>query len=249
MKLRTIIVDDEAFARTSLLEDIHLHCPNLEVIGEAGSLREAIPLIERLQPQLVFLDIQLGDGTGFDVLEQLQTPRGCSFIFTTAYDQYAIKAFRYAATDYLLKPIPAHELKSAVGKVAAGQGTQQDTLQLLLQSLQRQAKPDRIAIPTAEGIHVFTVHDIVRCQAESNYSRIFLCTGEKLMAAKTLKDLEELLGDFDFERVHSSHLINLRHLKKYLTRDGGILVLSDETEVPVSQRKKAQLLDVIRNLK
>jgi two-component system, LytTR family, response regulator len=249
MKIRTVIVDDEAFARASLLEDIHFHCPSLIVVGEADSVKTAVPMISKEQPSLVFLDIRLGDGTGFDVLEQLGEQPDTSFVFTTAYDQYAIRAFRYAATDYLLKPINADELKDAVNRVNSGLGTQSESVKLLLSTLKRRATQDRVAIPTAEGIHLFNPNEIVRCQSESNYTRIFLQSGEKLIAAKTLKDIEELLADFDFERVHSSHLVNLDHIKKYLTRDGGVLVLSDNAEVPVSQRKKAQILDLIRNIK
>lgn len=249
MKLRTVIVDDEAFARASLLEDLQLHCPDVVVVGHAGSVKEAVQVINREQPQLVFLDIQLGDGTGFEVLERIGPQTGCAFVFVTAYDQYAIRAFRYAATDYLLKPINATELGAAVRKVGQGTATSPESMRLLLSTLARPRTPDRIAIPTSEGIHVFYAREIIRCQSDSNYTHIFLESGEKIMAAKTLKDLEEMLAESDFERVHTSHLVNLQHLKKYLTRDGGILILSDNSEVPVSQRKRAQLLELIRNLK
>ncbi len=246
--IRTIIVDDEALARASLIEDLQMHCPEVQLIGSAESVKQAIPLITQLRPQLVFLDIQLGDGSGFDILEGVGKGFPFSVVFTTAHDRYAITAFRYSATDYLLKPIDTAELIRVVQKVATAPASQDQSLQLIMETLSKRPTALRVAIPTIEGLHVLAASDIVRCQADSNYSRIFLSSGEKLMAAKTLKELEEMLDTSDFERVHSSHLVNLNHLRKYLTKEGGILVMSDNSEVPVSKRKKAQLLEIIRGM-
>jgi len=253
--MRTIIIEDEQQAISALKADIAKHCPELVIVGTAGSVQEGITLMADTQPELVFLDIQLSDGLGFDILEACRNQQ-VQVIFTTAYSQYAIKAIRFSALDYLLKPIDATELKDAVARAR-----RQKTPDVYLQMenfLRNQGLPQqhrRIALHTSQGIHLYELQSIIRCNAEGNYTCVHFTNGKKLLVARPLKEFEELLptaaAGSGFERIHHSHIINLDHLVSYINRDGGYVLLSDQTTLPVSSRKKAQLLaalDGFRNL-
>lgn len=242
MSLRILIVDDEAPARAALREALGTCGTAHTIVGEAGARDEAVKLIDRLGPEVVLLDIRLGDGTGFDVLERTRW-KEASVIFITAYDQYAIRAFRCAAVDYLLKPVDAELLDQALKRARPDNG-QRAGIEALLRNVSRPDE-ERIVVPCAEGVHVLMPRAILRCEADGNYTRIHTADGERLVTARTLKDFEELLAPHRFERVHMSHLVNLLHVRKLLHRDGGMLVLDDGTEVPVSQRKRQQVIDAL----
>lgn len=246
VKARVLIVDDEAPARAALREALAESRVANEVVGEADGRDEAVRLMDRLKPDVVLLDIRLGDGTGFEVLERAAW-KEARIIFTTAYDQYAIRAFRYAAVDYLLKPVNADLLRDALRKaVRETQGAGMEVA-TLLRNIKHPGE-ERIVVPCAEGIHVLVPKEITRCAADGNYTQLFTADGERLVTARTLKDFEELLAPHRFERVHMSHLVNLLRVRKFLHRDGGVLILDEGTEVPVSQRKRQQVIEAIGNL-
>jgi len=244
--MKTLIIEDEEQAISALKAEIRYHCPELEIIGVAQSVKDGIEKIRMLAPELVFLDIQLSDGLGFEILEALKEQR-FGVIFTTAYSQYAIRAIKFSALDYLLKPIDGNELQSAVQKLQKmNSGEQHQKMEMFIQNQMHFAKK-KIALPTSDGISIFELESIIRCSSEGNYTCVYFTSGKKMLFAKTLKEFEELLGQSGFERVHHSHIINLNHLTSYTNRDGGYVILSDKSTVPVSQRKKAQLLSILNN--
>jgi two-component system, LytTR family, response regulator len=240
MSIRVLIIEDEAPARATLLDALGACGVAHTVVGEASGCAEAVQLMDRLRPDVVLLDIRLGDGTGFEVLERAAW-KNAQVIFITAYDQYAIRAFRYAAVDYLLKPVEAEQLGQALKRLRADDAPA-ITIEALLKNLAR-PNEERIVVPCAEGIHVLEPRAILRCEADGNYTHLHTTDGERLVAARTLKDFEELLAPHRFERVHMSYLVNLMHVRKFLHRDGGVLVLTDGSQVPVVQRRRQQTID------
>ncbi len=245
--INAIIIDDEPAAQASLLLEIELHCPQIRVIATAGSVAEGIEVV-RANPHaaLLFLDIQLTDGSGFDLLQQINFDH-LKIIFTTAYSEYALRAIKFSPLDYLLKPIDAQELQDAVDKVSKGQQSEmQDQIRQFMQQLNQSAAPPRIALATADGIHLHYVKSIVRCASDGNYATVHFEDKSKLLVAKTLKDLELMLAPYAFERIHKSHLINMDHLKRYYNRFSGEVEMSDGALLPVAQRKKAYLLELLK---
>jgi len=241
--ITTAIIDDETQARSALKESLGIHCPEIEVVEEAASVSEGKELLQRKEFQLLFLDIQLTDGLGFEILESIENKRQ-KVIFTTAYSQYALKAIKFSALDYLLKPISGKELKRAVEKVLEKEAELNHLLvKNFLQNQQATSHAQKIALHSSEGISLCEVNSIIRCQSEGNYVRFFFTDRKPLMIAKTLKDTEEMLSSFDFERIHHSHIINVGHLLNYISKDGGYVVMKDDSTLPVSNRKKTQLLE------
>ncbi len=244
--INAIIIDDEPAARASLALEIKLHCPQILVLAEASSVAEGVEVIQHHpKADLLFLDIQLTDGSGFDLLQQINF-ENLKIIFTTAYSEYALRAIKFAPLDYLLKPIDAQELQEAVEKATKGQQTemQQQIRQFMLQ-MSGGINNARISLATADGIHLHYVKNIVRCASDGNYATVHFDDKSKLLVAKTLKDLEALLAPYPFERIHKSHLINLDHLKRYYNRFSGEVEMSDGAILPVAQRKKTQLLELL----
>lgn len=243
-----VIIDDEITSRMALREALKDHINEVTIVEEANSVAAAITKINEIKPNLVFLDIELGDGTGFDVIEHTQWNQ-YHVIFITAYNQYAIKAFRNNAVDYLLKPINADHLNEALSKAAAI--LEKESLQKIQQLLEevKNTKPNnRIGFPTSDGFNFYDIAQIVRCESSSNYCTIFFYGEEKLLLAKTLKELEEAFLVHGFQRVHQSHLVNMQYVKKYTAKDGGGLILSDGVFIPVSHRKKGYIMEVLQNL-
>lgn len=247
--INAIIIDDEPAARASLALEINLHCPQIRVVAEASSVEEGIETIRQYpQASLLFLDIQLSDGSGFDLLQKINFEH-LKVIFTTAYSEYALRAIKFAPLDYLLKPIDAQELQAAVEKATQGQQTAiQEQIRQFMQQMNSGTTNARISLATSDGIHVHYVKNIVRCASDGNYATVFFEDKSKLLVAKTLKDLEILLAPYPFERIHKSHLINLDHLRRYYNRFSGEVEMSDGTILPVSQRKKTQLLELLGNI-
>lgn len=242
--IRIVIIDDEKQARNALTEELMgLNIPGIQIVGQAAFTSEAIYLINEEKPDLAFVDIQLGDGTGFQVVEGAQF-RDFSLVFVTAYNEYAVKAFRANAMDYLLKPVQASELKEAVLRAIEQKALREATERYkpLNSSLTRH----RVTFQTTEGISLHFADEIIHCQASGNYTYVYFINQSKLLIARTLKDVEEQLTNEGFERVHQSHLINLLHLRKYVSRDGGMLIMSDGTEIPVAQRKRSRLLELLQ---
>lgn len=242
MSLRILLIDDEAPARATLRDALACCATPHVLVGEAANRTDAVHHLDKLRPDVVLLDIRLGDCTGFEVLEHASW-KNARVIFTTAYDQYATRAFRYAAVDYLLKPVDPGLLEEALQRVRTDQGAS-TAIATLLRNI---ARPDeeRIVVPCAEGIHVIAPRDLLRCEADGNYTHLHLSGGEHLLTARTLKDFEELLQPHRFERVHMSHLVNFFHVRKFLHQEGGVLQLSDGALVPVSQRRRQHTLDAL----
>ncbi len=239
--IRAIIIDDIPEARTVLKSDLENYCVNIEVIGEAEGVVYGAKLIKESNPDLVFLDIQMQDGTGFDLLEILPN-KNFKLIFTTASDEYAVKAFKFSAVDYLLKPIDPDELMDAVSKVEQ-QDQSTDRIALLKENFNQ---PKRLALNTLDKIHIVEVAEILRCESHINYTMFYFLDGTKLLVTKTLKEFDKLLTDHHFIRVHQSHLINTRFIKEF-TKSDGYIFMKDGTKVPVSTRKKQVLMDMIQN--
>ena len=250
--IRAAIIDDETNAREALANLLGLICPEVEICGEAKNADLGIELIQREHPNLIFLDIQMPGKTGFDLLSSLDRV-DFGVIFTTAYQEYAIRAFRFSAIDYLLKPIDPDELQMAVGKFtvqAAGVSLQQ--LQILQEHLDEPHSPrldqrqkndnQRIALPTAEGIHFVQMSDIIQCESLGSYTKFHLVKGPAIVVSKLLKTYEEILDNYYFFRVHQSNIINLEHIKRYVKGDGGQVWMSDNTEIEVSRRRKDEFL-------
>lgn len=244
--LKAVIIDDSIEARKALVSEIEDCCPEIELIGQAEGVVSGAKLIRSMNPDLVFLDIQMNDGTGFDLLELIGSIN-FKVIFTTASDEYAVKAFKYSAVDYLLKPIDPDELVSAVKK--AERGNQKENLNLLMENAKHSNKPVRkLALNTLDKLHIVNISDIVRCESDVNYTQFFFSNGNKLLVTKTLKDFEDLLSEHQFIRVHQSHLVNVNFIKEFVKGDGGYLVMTDKTSVPVSTRKRIAVVEMLNSL-
>jgi len=245
--IRAVIIDDSAEARRSLSDDLSRLCPQVTLEGEADSVSSGVELLKKKRPELVFLDIQLGDGTGFDILEQLGKT-SAHVIFTTGLDSHGIRAIKFSALDYLLKPVDPDELSAAVKKLEEkkSENPALESLQLLAENL-KQSKADskRIALNSADRVHVVNVADIIRCTSERNYTIFFLRGGKQIVVTRTLKEYEELLEPSGFVRVHHSHLISLEHLREFVKADGGYALMSDNSHVPVSVRKREELMKAL----
>jgi len=242
--IRTIVVDDEPYACKALLTLLEKHCPAVKVEAACHSAKEAEEMISSIKPQLVFLDVEMPHKNGFELLESL-APVPFQVIFTTSYDQYAIKAIRFSALDYLLKPIDPQELKAAVKKASEllSSSSLPGQLDILLEKLRQPAAlTNRIALPTMEGLQVIAVDSILYCMASSNYTTLVLKDKQKLIVSRTLKEIEEMLEEYPFLRIHHSCLVNLNEIKKYTRGEGGTLLMSDGAEVDVSRSKKEMLL-------
>jgi two-component system, LytTR family, response regulator len=245
---RALIVDDVENSRITLAHDLQEYCPQIHVVGEADSVKTALEKIKTLQPEVVFLDIEMPDGTGFDVLTQVKEI-SFQIIFTTALDSYGIKAIKFSALDYLLKPIDPDELIKAVAKLTENEKSKtiQDSIHLLIENMKGTTSSGnkRIAIHSLEKVHMINIDDIIRCESQGAYTIFHLKAKEQILATKNLKEFEELLDSHNFIRVHHSHLINFAYLKEYIKKDGGYAIMADKSEVPVSFRKKNNLLDMI----
>jgi two-component system LytT family response regulator len=242
--IKAILVDDEMHGLDTLNILLSDFCPDVKVIDRCPSAKKALESINKSKPDLVFLDIEMPIMNGFELLEQFdEIP--FSVIFTTSYDQYAIKAIRFSALDYLLKPVDPKELIAAIKKVDRKKNPPtSEQLKMLMDQLQHREGPiTRIAIPTTEGFELIVADDVVRCEANDNYTYLFLKNKTRIIASRTLKEMEEQLRDFpSFIRVHHSYIVNLNEVVKYVRGEGGYLILTDGTSVNVSRSRKEALL-------
>ena len=244
--MTAIIIDDELKGRIALRQKIKDYCPDIELVGEAADGEEGLQLISSLNPGIVFLDIEMPRMNGFDMLQRLSR-KNFHLIFTTAYDQYAIRAIKFAAFDYLLKPVDIEELRAAVQKIQAEktQANTGDRLDVLTHNLQHKTAHGKIAIPTMEGLLFFNVNDIVHIEAQSNYTVFYFNNAPRLTVSKTLKEFEEMLPSDIFFRPHHSHIINMHYIKRYIKGDGGQIEMQNGNFVDVSRRKKEEFLKAI----
>lgn len=243
-KINAVIVDDEAGNRENLENIIKNYCKNVEVVGEADSAISGIQTIKEKKPDLVFLDIEMPNGNGFDLLENYGEI-DFEVIFVTAYDQYAIKAIKFSAADYLLKPINILELNASIDKIRKRLSAKQQNQKInqLLENIStNQISEKKIALPTSDKLIFVPISEIIRCEGQNNYTSFILKSEKNVLVSKTLKEFDELLSDFGFLRVHQSHLINLRYVKTYVRSDGGYIVMADDSKVSVSRQKKESVL-------
>ncbi|MBL7763930.1 MAG: response regulator transcription factor [Chitinophagaceae bacterium] len=240
--IRAILVDDEQNNIDNLRKLLEKYCPEVAVISMTTSAIDGKRMITEQKPDLIFLDIQMPDKNGFELLKSLNS-YSFEVIFVTAFDKYGIQAVKFSAIDYLLKPINIEELKSAVNKAAEKivQKKQNYQLENLLRLLQQQREEHRIAIPAAKEIRFVKTQDIIRCESSNNYTTFFLNSGEKLIVSKPIYEYEELLSDYGFIRCHQSHLVNKKFVRSIVKEDGGYLLLEDNEQIPVSRQKKEEV--------
>jgi len=241
--ITAIIVDDEPYSCESLATLIERYCPDIKLLDICYSGTDALKAINEQAPTILFLDIEMPGMNGFEMLQRLPSIN-FSIIFTTSYDQYALKAIRFSALDYLLKPVDRKDLQNAVQKaIQSARHSLPQQIEILLQKLNHPTIPiNKIAIPTMEGLYMLFVENIISCSADSNYTMLHLKNRIKITASRTLKEIEEMLNDYPFLRVHHSYLINLNEIEKYIKGDGGYLIMSDGSNIDVSRSRKDMLL-------
>jgi two-component system, LytTR family, response regulator len=247
--IQAIIIDDEADGREALEMAVKRYCPDIDLKGIFSSPEMGVEAIRNIKPQLVFLDVQMPGMSGFDVLKQVG-PVSFKVIFVSAYDRYAIKAIRFSAMDYLLKPIDVEELVSAVNRVKAllPEKSTDYTVQSVLNNVQHKAGfIERLAVPSLDGIDFFETKDLIFCKAEGSYTTLYLLNKQSKLVTRNLKDFENILADSGFYRVHHSYLINLRHVQRYVRGEGGHVVMTNQHEVDVSRRRKEEFLALLDN--
>ena len=249
MNIRSIIIDDEPNNIENLQILLYQYCPEISIVATAMNADSGIEAIQVYQPDIVFLDIQMPEKSGFDVLRAF-TGINFEIIFITAYDQYGIQAIKFSALDYLLKPININELKLAVEKARQKIIAKQKDYNIvnLLEYIKAGNKEiPKIALPTLQEILYVRVDDIIRCEASNNYTLFYLKNGEKVLVCKTLKEFAELLAPHNFIRTHQSHLVNLHFVKSFLREDGGALFLTDQTKVPISRQNRDMVKEKLNN--
>jgi len=244
--ISVVVIDDEQKARETIINILALSNTNLNVVGEADDVNSAYDLINKKHPDLVLLDINLPDGTGFDLIKMFSRIN-FKVVFITAHEEYAIKAFKFTALDYILKPITAGDLLQAVEKANESINKEENELKIntFLSNLE---KIKKIVLKTSESIHIVRIKNIIRCEADVNYTTFYLDNDEKLLVSKTLKEYAELLDSSGFFRTHQSHLVNHDHILRYDKTEGGHLVMDDESIVPVASRKKDELFKLFERM-
>ncbi|UAM99282.1 LytTR family DNA-binding domain-containing protein [Polaribacter litorisediminis] len=244
-----IVVDDIPEALQMLCKDVEKYHPEIEIIGKANSVISAAKLLQKRHPDILFLDIMLGDGTGFDILEIVPNLRS-KIIFVTASDEYAIKAFKFAAIDYILKPYANEDLANAIKKAKEQMQPNKEQIAVLQDSIKNPNRiSQKISLHTSEKIIVVQISEILRCKSDNNYTTFYLENKQKILVSKTLKYYADMLKEHQFLRVHQSHLINIKYIKEFIKSDGGYLILKDRTNIPVSVRKRNEVVETLNNLK
>jgi len=242
---RAAIIDDDQLARRVLFRILDQHFSDIEVVGEAQSVETGIELIVKENPDLVFLDIEMPDGTGFDLIEKLPEVN-FKLVFTTSYSDYAITAFKYSAFDYILKPVLVENVKATIQRIGEIPVlNEKHRVEALKNSLQKKDESSHvtIALPEMNGFAIIKVNNIIRCEGERNYTRVFYQNGTSVLISRTLLEFDQLLVPHGFCRIHRSHLVNLKYVERYLKTDGGIVEMSDKSQLRVSPKYKEDLLD------
>ncbi|QEC52682.1 LytTR family two component transcriptional regulator [Anseongella ginsenosidimutans] len=248
--IRAVIVEDEKHSRETLKNLLSEFCTGVEVAGVAGSVDEACAVIPQTKPDLVFLDIELQTGTGFDVLNSLQELH-FDVVFTTAFEHYAIKAIKFSSVDYLLKPIDIPELQQAVEKAKEHKGAalQSEKLRALLENINARPEGDRkICLGTQESMEFISIQDILYCEASGSYTQFYLKSGSSLLVSKNLKEYENMLTDHEFLRVHNRFLINLREVKSLVKSEGGYILMNNNSQISISPKKREAFIERMRSL-
>jgi len=247
--MRTVIIDDNEPTRDKIKKLLSIYTPDIKVIDEAESVEAGFKCIKNNNPQLVLLDIEMGDGTGFDLLNLFQNP-DFIVIFITAHDGYAIKAFQSSAIGYILKPIDSTNLVNAISKAKEQNSLLQNkvTIQTLLNNTGSERKIDKLILSDADNFYLIDISDLIRCESESNYTRFYLKDDQIILIAKTMKAYEEVLESNGFFRIHRSHLINLNFFARLDKKDGGTIFLKDGSSLPVAVRRKNLLMEALSKL-
>lgn len=248
--IKAVIIDDEPAMQQVNRVLLNEYFPEITISGVAGSVESGIQLIKEQQPNLVLLDIELGAGTGFQVLQQLK-PYSFKVVFITGHNSYALKAIKFSALDYILKPVNETEFQTAIQKATdeiAKQENHQQQTQHLLDTFKKEINPKKLVLKTAESLHIIDIGDIQFCQSDNSYTTFFLENNEKIVVSKSIGEYEEILSDFSFFRPHQSYLVNLNHVKKIDKSDGGFIIMKNKKEIPVSVRQKKKLISLLENL-
>lgn len=244
--IRAIIIDDEPQLRKSLAKLLSVHCPSVTIAGEAESVQSAYIAIQRYQPDLIFLDIRMEDGTGFDLLKKFEKVN-FQTIFVTAFEEYAIKAFHFSAIDYLLKPVDPEELIAAVDKlknIVNGE-IEQRTAELLKNISDPGRQTKKIVLRTSDRYHFAEISEILYCESDGNYTSFYLDAGGKIMVSKTIREYEDILLEYGFFRAHRSFLVNLAHISGYDKAEGGYIIMRDNSRIPISSRKREEFMRIV----
>lgn len=241
---KAIIIDDELLCRNAIAEKIINH-PSVDIVGQAKNVQEGILLIKKVSPEILFLDVEMPDGTGFNLLEQFPS-RNFQVIFTTGHNDYAIKAFKHSAIDYLLKPVEKEDLYSAVDRaiLQVKQANSTKKIEFMLNSLKNN-NFSKLALPVADGVEFLNKPEILYCEADGSYSHIHLVNGDKIIVTYNLKKMSDLLGEKDFYRIHKSYIIALEAIEKILHSEGGSVVLSNQKIIPLARRRKEEFLKLL----
>ena len=248
--IRTVVIDDEPNARQVVKNILEQYCKSTELVGEAASVSEGVKVINEVKPDLVFLDIRMPDGTGFNLLKKVRN-LSFHFVFITAHEEYAIQAIKQSALDYIVKPINTNEIIAAVERAELatpnelGNNEKLDTLSI---NQSDETIEKRLVLNTQDSIYVVKVNKIISCMADRNYTEVNILNKKKLVISKTLKDIEEMLVGCGFFRTHQSHLINLKYIDHYVKGLGGTIIMSDASRIPVSSRKKDIFLQIMSEL-
>lgn len=243
--MRAVIIDDEKHSTEMLEWLLQTYSPEVEILAVCHSGEEGLKALQRHQPDLVFMDIEMPRMNGFDVLDQLQD-RKFELVFITAYDQFAVRAFKYAAVNYLLKPVDPDDLTATLARIRDKKSpTGPAQMELLFQSLiNKQQQVERIALSSGDGLVFVNTSEITYCKAESNYTQVVLQNGRKILVARTLKDLDETLSGKDFFRVHASYLVNINHISRFVRGDGGYIVMPDDAQITISRSKRDEFFQL-----
>lgn len=244
--IKTLIIDDESNARQAIRNMLSIYCKEVRVVGEAEGVISGVIAIAKMEPDLVLLDVEMPDGTGFDLLRKLNEI-DFAVIFITAHEQYALQAIKFSALDYILKPVKPDELVAAVERAVK---SRKEDLILKLKSYaenteEKNRPPRKIVLNTATNVYVINVEEILRCESDENYTKIYFLDREKIIISKTLKEFEELLSPYGFFRVHQSHVINMAYVESYAKGLGGAVVMKNKERVPVSSRRKETFLKLL----
>jgi two-component system, LytTR family, response regulator len=243
---RTVIIDDERTNLLTLRNLLEKNFPKIKIIATAANVAEGVAVINEVEPDLVFLDISMPDGDGFDLLSKV-TFRTFEVIFTTAHDQYALRAFDYSAIHYLLKPIEYNELKAAITRYDDLKVKDSISARLSVLKDNLQNRQHKLIVPSLEGFNIVLIDDIIRLEASDSYTIFFLTSNRKLLASKSLNNFEKLLTDQTFIRLHSKHLVNLKYVQRYIKGKGGSVVLENGDEIDVSVRKKNDFILALKD--
>ncbi len=248
--LKVVIVDDEPDNRYYNRKLLNNNFPEIEIAGEAGSVDDAVKVIGETNPDLVLLDIEINGGTGFNVLQRLK-PYYFKVIFITAFNDMALKAIKYSAMDYIVKPVNELEFCNAIEKVINNTEPRETVIkqnEFLLDYFKKENQLGKIVLKTAEAIHFVDVQDIIYCKSDNSYTSFFLTTNESIIVSKSIKEFTEMLEPYGFFRPHQSYLVNIKHIKKIDKADGGFLVLKNNKEIPLSVRQKKKILDILSKM-